>query len=133
MEQIINSYYENNAKKLHTTVNKIFNKHYGGTVGRDMEEFYGIGSDVLIDILEKYKNGKNTYDSSKGSFDGYVYRAISMAITDEFKRQNRDKRTNKVFLLDENGNKVLDEKTGRPIKISLLDVRLDAPVKEDSK
>lgn len=132
MEQLLNSYYENNAKKLQTTVNKIFNNHYGGTSGRDMEEFYGIGSDVLIDIWEKYKNGKNTYDSSKGNFDGYVYRAISMAITDEFKRQNRDKRTNKVFLLDENGNKVLDEKTGRPIKISLLDVRLDAPVKEDS-
>lgn len=132
MEQLLNSYYENNAKKLHTTVNKIFNKHYGGIVGRDMEEFYGIGSDVLIDILEKYKSGKSTYDSSKGDFDGYVYRAISMAITDEFKRQNRDKRTAKVFLLDDNGNKVLDEKTGRPIKISLSDVRLDAPIKEDS-
>ena len=132
MEQLLNSYYENNAKKLQTTVNKIFNNHYGGTLGRDMEEFYGIGSDVLIDILEKYKNGKNTYDSSKGNFDGYVYRAISMAITDEFKRQNRDKRTAKVFLLDDNGNRVLDEKTGRPIKISLSDVRLDAPIKEDS-
>lgn len=132
MEQLLNSYYENNAKKLQTTVNKIFNNHYGGTLGRDMEEFYGIGSDVLIDILEKYKNGKNTYDSSKGNFDGYVYRAISMAITDEFKRQNRDKRTAKVSLLDDNGNRVLDEKTGRPIKISLSDVRLDAPIKEDS-
>lgn len=132
MEQLLNSYYENNAKKLHTTVNKIFNKHYGGTVGRDMEEFYGIGSDVLINILEKYKSGKSTYDSSKGDFDGYVYRAISMAVTDEFKRQNRDKRTAKVFLLDDNGNKVLDEKTGKPIKISLSDVRLDAPIKEDS-
>lgn len=131
MEQLLNSYYENNAKKLHTTVNKIFNKHYGGTVGRDMEEFYGIGSDVLIDILEKYKSGRSTYDSSKGGFDGYVYRAISMAITDEFKRQNRDKRTAKVFLLDNNGNNVLDEKTGKPIKISLSDVRLDAPIRED--
>ena len=131
MEQLLNSYYENNAKKLHTTVNKIFNKHYGGTVGRDMEEFYGIGSDVLIDILKKYKSGRSTYDSSKGGFDGYVYRAISMAITDEFKRQNRDKRTAKVFLLDNNGNNVLDEKTGKPIKISLSDVRLDAPIRED--
>lgn len=132
MEQLLNSYYENNAKKLHATVNKIFNKHYGGTVGRDMEEFYGIGSDVLIDILAKYKSGKSTYDSSQGSFDGYVYRAIYMAITDEFKRQNRDKRATKIYLLDENGNKVLDEKTGKPIKISLSDVRLDAPIKEDS-
>lgn len=132
VEQLLNSYYENNAKKLHTVINKIFNKHYGGTKGKDMEEFYGIGTDVLTDIWNKHREGKDTYDPLKGDFDGYVYRAISMAITDEFKRQNRDKRTTKVFLLDNNGNKVLDGKTGKPIKISLSDVRLDAPIKEDS-
>ncbi len=132
VEQLLNSYYENNAKKLHATVNKIFNSHYGGTSGRDMEEFYGIGTDVLTDIWNKDRHGKSTYDPSKGDFDGYVYKAISMAITDEFKRQNRDKRTSKVFLLDDNGENVLDDKTGKPIKISVPDVRLDAPIKEDS-
>lgn len=132
MEQLLNSYYENNAKKLHTIINQIFNKHYGGTVGKDIEEFYGIGTDVLTDIWNKYRNDKSTYDPLRGDFDGYVYRAISMAIIDEFKRQNRDKRTTKVFLLDDSGNKILDKKTGKPIKISLSDVRLDAPIKEDS-
>lgn len=132
VEQLLNSYYENNAKKLHAVINKIFNKHYGGTTGIDIEEFYGIGTDVLIDIWNKYRKGKSTYDPLKGNFDGYVYRAIYMAITDEFKKQNRDKRTTKVFLLDNNGEKVIDEKTGKPIKISLPDVRLDAPIKEDS-
>lgn len=132
MEQLLNSYYDNNAKKLHDVIDKIFNRHYGGTVGKDMEEFYGIGTDVLTDIWNKERNGKSTYDSEKGDFDGYVYRAISMAIIDEFKRQNRDKRATKVFLLDGNGEKIFDEKTGKPIKISVPDVRLDAPISNDT-
>lgn len=123
--QEINTYYEDGARKLHNMINKIFNKYYSGTNGKDMEEFYGIGTDVLTEIWEK-----GTYDSTKGDFDGYVYRAISMAIIDEFKNRNRDKRTSKIFLLDEHGDKVLDEKTGKPIKIPLSDIRLDAPVKE---
>lgn len=67
-EQIINAYYENNAKKLHTVINKIFVKHYGGIAGKDIEEFYGVGSDVIMDIIW---NGR--YDSDKGDFDGYIY------------------------------------------------------------
>lgn len=131
MEQLLNTYYENNAKKLHTVINHIFNKYYGGINDKDISEFYGIGTDVLTDIWEKYKNGRSTYDFSKGDFDGYVYKALNMAIIDEFKRQNRDKRTTKIFLLDENGNKVIDEKTGRPVKISVPDIRFDAPLKDD--
>lgn len=123
--QIINSYYENGARKLHNVINKIFNKYYGGIIGKDIEEFYGIGTDVLTEIWEK-----GTYDFSKGDFDGYVYNSLRMAIIDEFKSRNRDKRITKVFLLDEYGNKVLDKKTGRPIKVSVSDIRLDAPVKE---
>lgn len=128
--QAISTYYEDNAKKLHFTVNQIFHRHYGGINGKDIEEFYGIGTDVLAEIWEKNKNGNETFDFSKGDFDGYVYNAIRMAIIDEFKRQNRDKRKTKVFLLDENGDKVLDEKTGKPIKVPVPDIRLDAPLKE---
>lgn len=51
LEQIINAYYADNAKKLHTVINQIFITHYGGITGKDMEEFYGIGSDVVMDIL----------------------------------------------------------------------------------
>lgn len=130
VEQMLFSYYENGAKKLHTIIDKIFNRHYGGTMGKDMDEFYGIGTDVLMDIWYKYKNNTDTYDSSKGDFDGYVYNSLRLAIIDEFKSQNRDKRTAKVFLLDEYGNKILDEKTGKPIKVSVPDVRLDEPVKD---
>lgn len=128
--QAISTYYEDNAKKLRFTVNQIFHRHYGGVNGKDIEEFYGIGTDVLFDIWNKNKEGKETFDFSKGDFDGYVYNAIRMAIIDEFKRQNRDKRKTKVFLLDENGDKVIDEKTGKPIKVPVPDIRLDAPLKE---
>lgn len=126
MEQLLKSYYENNAQKLHLAINKIFNKYYGGTSEKDMEEFYGIGTDVLTEI---WKN--NTYDSSKGNFDAYVYNSLKMAFIDEFKKQNRDKRKAKVFLLDENGNNILDENTGKPIKVSIQDVSLNAPLKSD--
>lgn len=119
MEQFLNTYYDNNAKKLHTVIDQIFYKYFGGTKGKDMEEFYGIGTDVLTEIWEK-----KTYDASKGDFDGYIYRALSMAFIDEFKKQNRDKRSMKI--------KVMDEKTGKPIKVSVPDLRLDAPLSEDS-
>lgn len=119
MEQLLNSYYEDNAKKLHNIVNQIFNRHYGGTLGKDMDEFYGVATDVLVDAWYKYKDGRSTYDSSKGDFDGYVYRAVGMAIIDEFKKRNRDKRTDKIEAFNENGEK---------IKIPVSDIRLDAPV-----
>lgn len=119
MEQFLNTYYDNNAKKLHTVIDQIFYKYFGGTKGKDMEEFYGIGTDVLIEIWEK-----KTYDASKGDFDGYIYRALSMAFIDEFKKQNRDKRSMKI--------KVMDKKIGKLIKVSVPDLRLDAPLSEDS-
>lgn len=117
MEQLLNSYYENDARKLHTTINNIFNRSYGGIKDKDMEEFYGIGTDVLFKIWHN-----NTYDPSKGDFDGYVYRALCLAIIDEFKKRTCDKRTTKNF--------ILDKKTGKPFKINIQDVSLDAPVKE---
>ncbi|MCI8888976.1 MAG: hypothetical protein HFG70_12945 [Hungatella sp.] len=117
MEQLLNSYYENDARKLHTTINNIFNRSYGGIKDKDMEEFYGIGTDVLFKIWHN-----NTYDPSKGDFDGYVYRALCLAIIDEFKKRTCGKRTTKNF--------ILDKKTGKPFKINIQDVSLDAPVKE---
>lgn len=111
-------------------INQIFHRHYGGINDKDIDEFYGIGTDVLIEIWKKHKNGNETFDFSKGDFDGYVYNSIRMAIIDEFKRQNRDKRKTKVLLMDENGNKVLDEKTGKPVKVPVPDIRLDAPLKD---
>ena len=124
MEEILNSYYENNAAKLHKMVNQIFYRKFGGITDRDMDEFYSVANDVFADIW-KYKR----YDSSKGDFEGFLYRALNLAFVYELKRQNRDKRRTKIDVLDENGNKVLD-KNGKPKKISIPDVYMDAPINE---
>ncbi len=116
LEQIINAYYADNAKKLHTVINQIFITHYGGISGKDIEEFYGIGSDVVMDILWNKR-----YDPSKGDFDGYIYRSILFAIKDEYKKRYRDKRVFKIESIDEKGNKV---------KIPLTDVSIDTPLNE---
>lgn len=118
IEKLLESYYKNNAKKLRSVVNKIFNKKYGGTVNKDMNEFYSVANDVLTDIALK-----NRYDESKGEFDGFLYAALSLAIIDEFKRQNRDRRKAKID--------VIDEETGELKRISVSDVYLDAPIGED--
>lgn len=124
MEQLLSSYYENDAKKLHAIVNKIFNKKYGGINDKDIDEFYGIATDALMEIYKKYKDGKSSYNPSKGNFDGYIYNAISNAIYDEFKKQKTDKRATKIS--------VVDDQTGEVVKIPISDIRLDAPIKEDS-
>lgn len=113
MEQYLIPYYNDDAKKLHRVIDQIFYKYYGGTEGKDMEEFYGIGTDVLTDIFLNH-----TYEPSKGDFDGYVYRALRFAMADEWKKRYRDKRMAKMEILDEEGNKV---------KVPLFDISLDAP------
>lgn len=125
MEQLLNSYYENNAKKLRTVVNKIFYRKYGGIAQRDMDEFYSVANDVFADIIKN-----NRYDISKGDFDSFLYGALNLAIVDELKKQNRDKRRSKIELLDENGNKVLD-KDGKVKYIYVSDVYMDAPIGND--
>lgn len=114
METILNSYYENNAKKLHTVVNQIFYKKFGGIQDKDMDEFYSVANDVFFDIIKN-----NRYDSSKGEFDGFLYRALSLAFIDEFKRQNRNKRVTKIELADEDG---------KVVQMILPDIYLDTPI-----
>ena len=117
MEKILNSYYENNAKKLHTIVNQIFYRKYGGIQDKDMDEFYSVANDVFCDIVKN-----NRYDASKGDFEGFLYSALTLAFVDEFKRQNRDKRVTKIELVDENG------KVTQKI---LPDIYLDTPIDND--
>ena len=104
MEKVLNFYYENNAKRLHNVVNQIFYRKYGGITGKEMDEFYSVANDVFADIMTNHR-----YDASKGDFEGFLYRALGLAIADEFKRQNCDKRKMKRALLDENGSLVFDK------------------------
>ncbi len=118
MEEILNAYYKDNARKLHHVIDQIFYRKYGGTANKDMDEFYSVGNDVFTDII-KHKR----YDESKGNFDGFIYGALDLAIIDEFKRQNRDKRTTKIEIEERNEKGEIQKK-----KVSIPDVYMDTPI-----
>lgn len=126
MEEILYRYYEDNARKLRNVVNRIFYKKYGGIAGKDMDEFYSVANDVFADIIANHR-----YDETKGDFEGFLYGALGLAIADEWKRQNCDKRKMKKELLDEEGNLVLDKK-GKPRQVSVCDIYIDAPIGEET-
>ncbi len=127
IQPFINSYYENNAKRLHSVVDRIFNKYYGGTVNKDIDEFYGVATDVIMEIRQNH-----TYDPSKSDFDAYLYRAILFGLKSEFKKRTCAKRATKIEEKDENGNLILD-KNGKPKRIAIPDIRIDAPLKDNGE
>ena len=77
MEQIVNSYYENNAKKLHNIVDKILRK-FGGLSDKDYHDFYSLANEVFVDVIQ--------------SFDGFLYSCLSNKFKSEMTRLNRQKR-----------------------------------------
>lgn len=83
MEQILNSYYENNARKLHKVVDAILSK-FGGITDKDYQDFYSLANEVFTDVLKKY-------DKSQ-SFDGFLYSCLSNKIKSEITARNRIKR-----------------------------------------
>lgn len=118
---IMNNYYENEARKLHNLVKQILNRKFGGIADKDMNEFYSVANDVFSDIVLK-----DRYDFSKGNFEGFLYGALELAIIDEFKRQNRDKRTTKVVIEVKNDKGEIERK-----KVSIPDVYMDAPIGDE--
>lgn len=121
MEEILNVYYKDGGKKLHGIIDRLFGKKYGGINNKDMDEFYSVANDVIVDICKH-----NRYDPSKGEFGGFLYGALDMAIIDEFKRQTRDKRVTKIEIEEK-------DTIGNIIKrrVSIHDVYMDAPIGED--
>ena len=83
MDQILMTYYSNNAKKLHNTVDKILLK-FGGLSNKDLDDFYSLANEVFVDVLGRY-------DGSQ-SFDGFLYFCLSNRIKTEITRRNREKR-----------------------------------------
>lgn len=122
IEEFVNPYYEDNAKKLHMVVNKIFFRKYGGIAGKDMAEFYSVANDVFTDIVMNRR-----YDSSEGDFDGFLYGALALGIIDRIKYQQRDRRCMKEFEYDEDGKLMLDKK-GKPKFRIITEAYLDAPI-----
>ena len=83
MEQILITYYENNAKKLHRIVDKILLK-FGGLSDKDLDDFYSLANEVFVDVIKRYDNSQ--------SFDGFLYSCLSNKIMSEITRRNREKR-----------------------------------------
>ena len=74
MEQILNAYYVDNAKKLHKIVDEILSK-FGGLSGKDMDDFYSLANEVFVDVMKRY-------DPSQ-SFDNFLYSCLLNRIKTE--------------------------------------------------
>ena len=83
MEQILITYYANNAKKPHKIVDKIISK-FGGLYDKDLDDFYSLANEVFVDVMRRY-------DESR-SFDGFLYSCLSNKIMSEITKRNREKR-----------------------------------------
>lgn len=83
MEGILNTYYENNARKLRGVVDKILLK-FGGLSDKDVDDFYSLANEVFVDVMKRY-------DKSQ-SFDGFLYSCLSNKIKTEMTKRNREKR-----------------------------------------
>lgn len=83
MEQVINSYYADNAKKLHRMVDRILLK-FGGLSGKDKDAFYSLANEVFVDALKRYDGVQ--------PFDGFLYVCLSNKIMSEITKRNCYKR-----------------------------------------
>ena len=80
---ILNTYYADNAKKLHKTVDRILCK-FGGLSGKDTDDFYSLANEVFADAIRRYDGDQ--------SFDGFLYSCLTNKIKTEITRRNRYKR-----------------------------------------
>lgn len=103
---ILETYYADNAKKLHKIVDKILMK-FGGLSGRDKDDFYSLANEVFVDVMKRY--------DSKQSFDGFLYSCLSNKIKTDITKRNREKRkadrlsiSLDAFTEDEEGRSLLE-------------------------
>lgn len=82
MQKILDSYYKNNAKKLHTMVDKILFKLKFYDV--DNEDFYSLSNEIFVDVLNRY--------DGKQDFNGFLYSCLINKFKTEMTRRNRQKR-----------------------------------------
>lgn len=96
MDSIINSYYRNNAIKLHNMVDKLLIKLKFHDV--DNEDFYSLANEIFVDVLKRY--------DGKQDFDGFLYSCLMNKFKTEMTRRNRQKRQADKMALS------LEEKVG---------------------
>ena len=102
IQQCLNTLYQQDALKLHKMVDKMLVK-YGGISQKDKDDFYSIANQTITEIITAIENPdvERKYDSTKGNFLGYIYKAIHLAIIDNIKYRNASKRS--VRVTDEDG------------------------------
>lgn len=83
MNQILITYYANNARKLHNTVDKILLK-FGGLSDKDLDDFYSLANEVFVDIMKRYDNSQ--------PFDRFLYSCLLNKIKTEMTKRNCEKR-----------------------------------------
>lgn len=82
-DQILNTYYADNARKLHRTVDRILAK-FGGLSNKDMDDFYSLANEVFVDAIARYDGVQ--------PFDGFLYVCLTNKIKSEITKRNREKR-----------------------------------------
>lgn len=111
MEQILNVYYKNNARKLHETVDKILLK-FGGLSEKDKDDFYSLANEVFADVIKKYDNLQ--------SFEGFLYSCLFNRIKTEITKRNREKRKADMMCVS------IDVPVGEDEDITLRDIIADS-------
>ena len=81
--QILDTYYADDARKLHRVVDKILFK-FGGLTSKDTDDFYSLANEVFADVIRRY--------DCEQSFDGFLYSCLSNKIMSEITKRNREKR-----------------------------------------
>lgn len=97
---ILDTYYADNAKKLHNVVDKILFK-FGGLSNKDRDDFYSLANEVFVDVIKRYDRTK--------SFDGFLYSCLSNKIMTEITKRNREKRKADRFSISLDGINENDE------------------------
>lgn len=115
MEHIINSYYENDARKLHKIVDKVLkNLHF---VDVDKEEYYSLATEIFVkEVIPNYNPEK--------SFDSFLYSTLYKKFCTAMTRATRSKRCTKIKVeeIDKNGKIIIKE-------IIIPDERVNAAIR----
>ena len=109
----INEYFSNDAKKLHSLVDKVLRNLKFHDV--DIEDYYSLSHEIFYNSLQYY-------DKSK-SFKGFLYSCLYKKFCTDMTAKKRSKRCMKVKIkeIDNDGNVVIKTKI-------LDDERLDRPI-----
>lgn len=83
MEELLNIYYEDNAKKLRGMVDRIL-AGFGGLSSKDYHDFYSLANEVFTKALFQY--------DKKRPFEGFLYSCLCNRIKSEITARNRQKR-----------------------------------------